>query len=145
MAQSKAEFNKIPEVDFKISAVGITILCGRLYTPRFVPFDIKGKCECCRSDAAELDFVITKEGITIYCNRLHKSRFVPFDYPYQHFPSYCMFRIKTRARIFNIEHGSQENKTDILNETINTVFSGGELDVNTQLIQPPAFPDYYNS
>ena len=146
MAQSKAEFSKIPEVDFKVSAVGITILCGRLYTPRFVPFDIRGKCECCRSDAVELDFVITKEGITIYCNRLQKPRFVPFDYPYQQLPNYCMFRVKTRAKIFNIEHGSSNNQTDILTETINNVFTSGELEGNTQvqLTQLPEYPEYYN-
>ena len=111
MAQSKAEFNKIPEIDFKVSSTGITILGERFYTPRFVPFELKGPCQCCKSDAVEIDYVITTEGVTIYCNRLDKPKFVPYDLPYQTFPNYCLFRVKTRAKIFNVKHGSGEQKT----------------------------------
>ena len=110
MAQSKAEFNKIPEIDFKVSSTGITILGERFYTPRFVPFELKGPCQCCKSDAVEIDYVITTEGVTIYCNRLDKPKFVPYDLPYQTFPNYCLFRVKTRAKIFNIQHGTCEQQ-----------------------------------
>ena len=110
MAQSKAEFNKIPEIDFKVSSTGITILGERFYTPRFVPFELKGPCQCCKSDAVEIDYVITTEGVTIYCNRLDKPKFVPYDLPYQTFPNYCLFRVKTRAKIFNIQHGTYEQQ-----------------------------------
>ena len=154
MAQSRAELKKFPEVDFKISSTGITILCSRLYTPRFVPFDVKGRCECCKSDGAELDFVITIDGITIYCTRLQKPRFIPFDWPYSKFPHSCIFRVKTRAKIFNIEHESynQGNQTDILNEAISTVFGNEENTTFPNEAYPQTsnqdqisqVPDYYN-
>ena len=157
MAQSRAELKKFPEVDFKISSTGITILCTRLYTPRFVPFDIKGRCECCKSDGAELDFVITIDGITIYCTRLQKPRFIPFDWPYSKFPQSCIFRVKTRAKIFNIEHESynQENhgnQTDILNEAISTVFGNEKVShfpsedypQTSNQEQISQVPEYYN-
>ena len=103
MAQSKMEFNRIPTVDFKISSTGITVLCERLYTPRFIPFEIKGRCELCKCDGIEIDFLVTIKGITIYCNRMKRSKFVPFDYPYQNSMETCIFRVKTRAKLFNIE------------------------------------------
>ena len=111
MAQSKAEFNKIPEIDFNVTSTGITILGERFYTPRFVPFELKGPCQSCKSDAVEIDYVITSEGVTIYCNRLDKPKFVPYDLPFQTFSNYCLFRVKTRAKIFNIKHGCEGQKT----------------------------------
>ena len=101
---AQEKFNKIPEVDFKLSSTGITILCPRLYTPRFIPFDIAGRCEICKSDTAEIDY-------TIYCSRLARTKFVPYDLGYELFPSYCLFRIKTRGKVFNIQHG-KKNKND---------------------------------
>ena len=125
MANSKMEFRQIPEVDFKISPTGITVICPRFYTPRFIQFDIKGKCDTCRSESAEIDFLVTIDGITIYCNRMRQPIFVPFDYKYVSFPQYCLFRVKTKGKIFNVHHtgrgilGHQEK--DILNEAINSV------------------------
>lgn len=108
MAQSKAEFSKIPEIDFKVAAGGITILCSRLYTPRFVQFDTLGRCECCGSDSIEIDFAITIEGVTIYCKRMRQPKFVPFDYKYKSFPQNCLFRVKTKGKVFNIMHGKEQ-------------------------------------
>ena len=118
MAQSKARFRKIPEVDFRLSSLGITLISPRLYTPRFIPFDIAGKCETCKSDSAEIDFLITIDGITIYCNRLHKPKFVPYDYKYESFPEFCLFRVKTKGKVFNIQHGkaSSEDEKEFINK-----------------------------
>lgn len=118
------EFRQIPEVDFKISTTGITIICSRFYTPRFVQFDIKGKCENCKADSAELDFLVTIDGITIYCNRMRQPIFVPFDYKYVSLPQYCLFRVKTRGKVFNIEHPQREQfhpKQELLTDAINMV------------------------
>ena len=104
MAQSKAKFNKIPEVEFNLSTVGITIICPRLSTPRFLQYNIKGKCDTCKSDSAEIDFLITIDGITIYCSRLLQPKFVPYDLKYESFPSFCLFRVKTKGKVFNVEH-----------------------------------------
>ena len=117
MAQSKMEFNHIPILDFKISTTGITVLCERLYTPRYIPFEIKGRCELCKSDGVEIDFLVTIKGITVYCNRMRQPKFVPFDYPYQKSMEKCFFRVKTRAKSFHIVHEDlQEN--NIFNETM---------------------------
>ena len=154
MAQSRADFKKIPEVDFNITSTGITVLCTRLYTPRFVPFDIKGRCDSCKADGAEIDFVVTIDGIMIYCTRLLKPVFVPFDWPYNKFPQSCMFRVKTRAKVFNIEHETAK-QPDILNEAINTVFNNDEEQAaaatlreanqtHNQQTYQNGVPEYYN-
>ena len=107
MATSKKEFRQIPEIDFKVSSTGITVLCPRFYTPRFIQFDVTGRCESCRADSTEIDFLVTVDGVTIYCSRMRQPIFVPFDYKYMVLPNYCLFRVKTRGKIFNIEHGKQ--------------------------------------
>ena len=117
MAQSKMEFNHIPTVEFKISSTGITVLCERLYTPRFIPFEIKGRCELCKFDGIEIDFLVTIKGITIYCNRMKRSKFVPFDYPYQNSMETCIFRVKTRAKLFNIKLDDHKDKNILEDST----------------------------
>ena len=121
MAQSKAKFNKIPEIDFKLSSTGITIVCPRLYTPRYLPFDIIKKCDACKSDTAEIDFLVTIDGITIYSSRLQQPKFVPYDLKYESFPQHCLFRVKTRGKVFNIEHGKTQNVLEkgIINDLLN--------------------------
>ena len=118
MAQSKAKFNKIPEIDFKLSSTGITIICPRLYTPRYIPFDIVGKCETCKSDTAEINFLITIDGITIYCSRLQQPKFVPYDLKYESFPSFCLFRVKTKGKVFNVEHQTKKKLEENIIENI---------------------------
>ena len=124
MAQSKAKFNKIPEIDFKLSSTGITIVCPRLYTPRFLPFDLVGKCDTCKSDSAEIDFLITVDGITIYCSRLQQPKFIPFDYKYESFPDFCLFRVKTKGKVFNIE--PSKTKPVLENGIINDIMNDDE-------------------
>ena len=124
MTASKIEFHQIPEVDFRVSSTGITIICSRFNTPRFVEFDIRGKCDTCRSDSAEIDFLITIEGITIYCTRMRQPIFMPFDYKYTTLPEYCLFRVKTRGKSFNIEHPHRAQtiqSRDILSDAVNLV------------------------
>jgi len=117
MAYSVPEFNQIPEVDINLIASGIKIESPRLFTPRIIPFDVKGKCALCKSDNAKLDFLICSEGVTVMCNRLKHPKFVPFDYKYP-LPSFCVFRLKTRSKVFNIPHGSPY-KIDIIDEAMN--------------------------
>ena len=124
MPQSKARLSKIPEEDFRLSSLGLTLISPRLYTPRFIPFDIAGKCETCKSDGAEIDFLITIDGIKIYCNRLHKPKFVPYDYKNESFPQCCLFRVKTKGKVFNIQHGKSSNESE--REVLNKNYNGGE-------------------
>jgi hypothetical protein len=84
--------NILPQVDFNVSSIGITIISERLSIPRFIPFDMGGKCRECKSTEAEIDFIISKEGATICCNRFNGPKFVPFDCVYE-LPGYCFFRV----------------------------------------------------
>jgi hypothetical protein len=106
MSNKKWICNQIlPEAEFSITGNGITITSERLTTPRFIPFDINGKCKECKSTELELDIVVTKEGVTLFCSRNKQSRFLPFDAIYE-LPGYCFFRVKNKARVFNVSHGS---------------------------------------
>nr|CAD2174285.1 unnamed protein product [Meloidogyne enterolobii] len=91
----------LPEVEFSITSIGITLSSSRLSTPRFVPYDQAGRCRECKSTEVELDFAITKEGVTTWCTRFAGSRFVPFDKIYD-LPGHCFFKIRNKGRVFNI-------------------------------------------
>jgi len=96
---------KLPEISINITTTGITINSDeRLSTPRFLPFDQKGKCSNCKSTEMEIDFAVTKEGVTIFCSRIRGSRFVPFDHVIG-LPGYTFFKIKNKGRVFNVNHG----------------------------------------
>jgi hypothetical protein len=106
MSNKKWICNQIlPEATFSITGNGITVSSERFTTPRFIPFEINGKCKECKSTELELDFVITKEGVTLFCSRNKQSRFLPFDAVYE-LPGYCFFRVKNKGRVFNVPHGS---------------------------------------
>ena len=107
----------IPEVDFTIGYMGVTIYCDRLETPRFLPFDIKGKCETCQSSLADIDFLITKEGITIWCSRVKGEKFLPFDMVFD-LPDKCFFRVKSKGRVYSIPYVSK--KVDEIKDKITT-------------------------
>ena len=109
----------LPEIDFLISPTGLTITCERLETPRFVPFDLKGKCDLCKSNTVEMDYIISKEGVTLSCTRMKGEKFVPFDI-ISNLPDRCYFRIKTRGKVFTIPYEkstSCEISLPIKNET----------------------------
>ena len=71
--------NILPEIEFYVNSSGVTIFCTQLITPRFVPFDQKGRCPTCKSDNVELEYIIQTEGITLVCPRFKKDKFVQFD------------------------------------------------------------------
>ena len=91
----------IPDIDFSLNTNGITIYSEFLNTPRFVPFDNKGRCNRCKSDNVEFDFAVHDTGIIIYCSRFKKEVFVAFDIPM--IPTDGAFlRVKSRLKSFNI-------------------------------------------
>jgi hypothetical protein len=94
----------LPEVEFFITSIGITVMCERLSVARYVPFDQPSKCRECRSTEAEIDFIVTKEGITIYCTRNKRPQFIPFDEVYE-LPGHCFFKIRNKGRVFNVPYG----------------------------------------
>ena len=142
----------IPEIDFIVSSTGLTIYCSRLNTPRFVPFDLKGKCGLCKSDSAELDFLVSRDGITLYCSRIKKEKFISFDLVYD-LPQKCYFRVKTKGKIFNVpyeslreekannsEQSSTVEMSDIIKEAMIVADIGVDVSTQTELpessIQP---------
>ena len=94
----------MPEIDFVVNSSGITIYCpNRIRMPRFVPFDLRGRCSQCRGDQIDIDYIIQEDGVTIYSTRLKQEKFVPFDWPVP-FPenSNKMIRIKQGSKHFTI-------------------------------------------
>lgn len=89
------------EIDFVVGNSGITIYCTRLNTPRYLPFDIKAKCEKCNSENVRVDYAVTKEGIYVQCSRITDEKFVAFD-QIENFDKNCIFRVKMRGKVFNI-------------------------------------------
>ena len=70
----------IPEIDLVVNSIGITIYCAsRLNMPRFVPFDVRGRCTQCRGDGVDIEYIIDMHGITLYSTRMNNQKFVPFD------------------------------------------------------------------
>jgi hypothetical protein len=93
--------NDYPFVDFFVNTNGVMLFCAHFTTPKFVPFDQKGRCTLCKSDTTDLDYVITHRGITIYCSRLKREKFVAFDTP----PSIRdkrSVRIRSRGKVYNV-------------------------------------------
>uniref|UniRef100_A0A914HR96 Uncharacterized protein n=1 Tax=Globodera rostochiensis TaxID=31243 RepID=A0A914HR96_GLORO len=101
------------EAEINVTTTGISISGSRLSTPRTVPFDEGGKCRSCKSTEVEVDFMITKEGVSIWCNRIKNTHFVPFD----DLPGHCFFRVKNKARVFNIPYGDPNPVTCASQET----------------------------
>uniref|UniRef100_A0A183BZP9 WHEP-TRS domain-containing protein n=1 Tax=Globodera pallida TaxID=36090 RepID=A0A183BZP9_GLOPA len=60
--------------------------------------------------------MITKEGVTIWCSRIKNTQFVPFDVIYD-LPGHCFFRVKNKARVFNIPYGDPNPVTCASQET----------------------------
>ena len=123
----------IPSIEFAVNSNGITVFSiNYLKVPRFIQFDIPGKCQNCKSDAAEIDYVVQPNGVTVYCSRLKHECFVEFDNLAVISPgTTTFFRIKIKGKIFNIpfrEAGNQkiENKLigpAVVNNNNNTELS----------------------
>ena len=105
----------IPEVSFSVTSNGITINSPRLYTARFVQFDVTGKCRSCRSENVEIDYIVTPKGITLHSNRLKKEKDVAFDIIYE-LPQHSIFRLRSRGKVFNITHSDSTANAKTSNE-----------------------------
>ena len=117
--------SSIPEVDFLVSARGIQLTSERLFTPRFIPFDVPGKCSLCKCDGVEIDFAVYQRGVFIYCPRMKGLKFVAFDIKTP-LPSHCTFRVKCKGRVFNIPHTIEEEPSTSMDEPEETASQIGE-------------------
>lgn len=96
----------LPKVDFLVTTQGVQILCDRITTPRLLKFDKPGRCSTCKSDSVEISFCVEKRGVWVDCTRIKDLQFVPFDL-INDFPRTCIFRLKSKARIFSIPHETE--------------------------------------
>jgi hypothetical protein len=101
MAQEMLK-NYLPAVDFQISATGITVNCKYLTTARFIPFEVQGKCQSCKCDGVEIDFVVSAEGVILNCPRMTGLKYICFDLKCPTLPNRCIFRVRTKGKVFNI-------------------------------------------
>ena len=104
--------DNLPEVDFSVSTQGVTIYSDRFTEPRFLEFDIKGKCPKCKSNSTEIDYFINESGIEIESTRFIAPKFVFFDLPHR-LPNQCHFRVRMKGQNYIIPFENVEIKTDI--------------------------------
>ena len=93
--------SNVPEVEFVLNSNGVTVFCPQLETPRFVPFDQKGRCPTCKSDNVEIDYIIQDDGVTLFCSRMKDKKFIAFDQKLE-IKDKSFFRVRTRTRPYNI-------------------------------------------
>jgi hypothetical protein len=73
-----------------------------LATPRFVPWDLPGRCSRCKSGTVEIDYVIQDQGVSIFSPRLKSGeKFIAFDKVAQ-FGDQAFMRIRARNKVLNI-------------------------------------------
>ena len=90
-----------PEVEIFVNSNGVTVFCRNLNTPRFVPFDLKGRCSVCKSDNVEIDYVLQSDGMTIYCSRFKQERFIKFD-SLASYNDRSKISIRARGKVYNV-------------------------------------------
>ena len=93
--------NKEPEVDFSVTISGVTIFSPRFMEPRFIEWDVKGRCSKCKSSAVDLDFFVNGDGLELHSNRLNTPRYVAFDLPVP-IPSDSYYKVRMKGHSYNI-------------------------------------------
>jgi hypothetical protein len=68
-----------PEIEFVAYANGMMIKCKRFKTPRYITWDLPGRCSRCKSSEVDIDYVLQPNGVTIKCNRLNSQIYLAFD------------------------------------------------------------------
>ena len=106
----------LPEIELFVNSSGITIFCPCLSTPRFIPFDNKGRCNVCHGNSVEVDYILQPEGITIFCSRLKEEKFVPFDKRATVTDS-SVYKLRTRNKVYSIPMRRKLICTDERQET----------------------------
>ena len=110
--------NDNPEVDFVVSHQGITMYSKRFETPKYLEWDIKGKCPKCKSKDADIDFYVNGEGIQLFSSRLTKGRWISFDITSK-LPDSCYFRVRMKGQTYTIPY----ERKDIDNKELSEIMS----------------------
>lgn len=89
-----------------------------LATPRFVPWDLPGRCTRCKSGTVEIDYIIQEQGVTIFSARLKGGeRFIAFD-KIAKFGDQAFMRIRARNKILNIPFKRPDMMMNVAREEI---------------------------
>lgn len=73
-----------------------------MLTPRFIPWDLPGRCTRCKSGTVEIDYIIQPQGVSIFSSRLKGGeRFLAFDKQVD-IPDRAVMRIKARNKVLNL-------------------------------------------
>lgn len=91
-----------PDIDFMVNGTGLTVRSKRLTTPRFVPWDKRGKCSQCGNQSVEVDYLLQPHGLTLFSSRLREPTWVPFDTVRQWRAGQAV-RIRSRSKVLNMK------------------------------------------
>src|SRR3954463_15087351 len=96
--------NETPDIEFQVNASGMTIFSPiHLNTPRYLQWDLPGRCTRCNSSLVEIDYVIQPNGVSIFCTRLSAGeQFIVFDNELE-FDQNATVRLKARNKVLNIQ------------------------------------------
>jgi hypothetical protein len=122
-----------PEVDFIVGGSGVTIYSSRFYEPRFLEWDVKGKCPKCKSSIVDIDFFVSGNGIELHSSRFNVERFVFFDIPYQ-LPDQCHFRVRMKGHTYTIPF--EKNKVVIKTKDGDEIKLATKEKINSKTVKP---------
>ena len=117
-------YPELPEIDFSISAQGITIHSSRFKEARFLEFDVKGRCKLCNSNTVDVEYYVTEGGIEICSSRFKTRRFILFEQTTP-LPNRALFRVRMKGQRFNIPY--ERNEQAII-DNIETPANGDVVD-----------------
>jgi hypothetical protein len=114
-----APIMELPSIEFAIHSFGVALFSPNFTMPRFIPFDIKGRCRGCKGDMVELDYVVQPIGVTVFCSRMKEEKFIEFDKKPFMPDDDAIIRIRSRSRAFSmpIKRGSSVLTQSMVNGT----------------------------
>src|SRR5437764_402490 len=110
---------KLPFVEFRVSSQGVTVYSIHLIYPRFIPFDLKGRCKGCKNDAVEIDYAIGNKGVYLQCPRWNDTKYVKFDWK-EFDPEgdgTTFIRIRSRSHSLNIPIEIEREEKENIDKT----------------------------
>lgn len=109
-------------------------------TPRFVPWDLPGRCSRCKSCSVEIDYIIQDQGVSIFSPRLKGGeRFIAFD-KITKFGEHGFIRIRARNKVLNIPFKRDEMMHVAREETVENF----DHQYFNQIPMPQKQSQYYN-
>src|SRR6266550_9241313 len=125
------DFSKLlPEIDFAVSASGVTIYSKRFKEARFLEFDVKGRCKLCNSNTVDIEYYITEGGLELCSSRFKSRRFILFDNS-NPIPNRAIFRVRMKGARYNIPYEIKNDETIFVSD--NKKFKSEETTTTTTI------------